>query len=61
MDRIRCPICQGKEFTEGTLKGKFDVKIIEDKAGFIEKQTIFGGDPVRVKICSNCKYLLLFG
>ena len=61
MNELKCPICQGMAFKNGTLKGKYDVKVVEEDAGFVEKNTIFGGELINVKICTNCRYMMLFG
>ena len=58
---LKCPNCGGTEFKDGTLKGKFDIKLVENDSGLIAKNTILGGKNVNVKICQGCRYLMLFG
>lgn len=55
-----CPNCGKDSFTWGVVRGHYDMKFIDDNAGFWSKITVFGGQPVGARKCNYCRNIQLF-
>jgi hypothetical protein len=57
---LPCPLCGGDKFTWGVAMGHYHFKFKPDDAGWLKKNTIFGGQEIKARRCDSCGNIQLF-
>ena len=55
-----CPICGGESYAWGFLQDDDKVKFKRLNAPWLERATVFGGSPVRARLCERCGNIQMF-
>jgi hypothetical protein len=55
-----CHVCGGDQFTWGCAQGHQRLRFKPDGAGWLARNTIFGGEKLRARRCNQCGNVQLF-
>ena len=58
--RNSCPLCGSDRFTWGMAWGHYRLMFKPDDAGWLVKNTIFGGQKITARRCDSCGNVQLF-
>ncbi len=57
---LSCPTCGGDSYSWGFVQGHHNLKYKDDDVGFLGKNSVFGGEPVKARKCNACGNIQLF-